>query len=994
MTAIDNKNCNYISKNKIKIIFDGKSYNAFDGDTVASALIRNNIKLIGRSFKYHRPRGIYTCGIEEPNALVQILNEHNEPNTRATIKRAYDGIEISSQNCWPSLSFDIGSLNNILSPIFSAGFYYKTFMGPKGFWKNIYEPLIRKTAGLGKPPKNFRSKSIHQNHNVDIVIIGGGLSGLISARKLIDTKYEVLLIEQDSFLGGILKNSNKIKNINGKKIQEWIDETEELIFKSKNIKILKNTLVTTYNFTNHLLAIQDKFVGKKIDTNKSELTLHKIRTDNTILANGHIERFISFRNNDLPGVMLATSFEKYIHRYGVIPDKAPVIFTNNSSTISLVKSLINLGCKPSAYIDFRKKENIEDEIKNYLEKHNITFYPGSEVEGCEGNKKVEKIKIRSSNNLISINSSALCVSGGYNPDIHLFTQSKGLIKWDENIISFIPDTPFQKTIVLGSVSGNYNFNKLCEEIDMKLSFLTNKKLNLEIELNVSEKYSISELWETKNFKKSSWSKSFIDLHNDVTTKDLKQSISEGYDLIEHLKRYTTNSMGTDQGKISSINSLGIVSKLLNKKIPEVGTTTYRPPYAPLSFGAIAGRSTYEYYDPERKTPIHNWHIKNKAVFEDVGQWKRPWYFKNNEKETMHQAVQRESKQTRQSAGILDGSTLGKIEIKGKNALEFMNLMYTNAFTKMKPMTSRYALMLGEDGMIMDDGIVCKINDKHFIATTTSSGAPKVLAHMEEFLQTEWPHLQVYLNSITEQFTTFNISGPKTREIISKVFTDINFSNEKFPFMTFKIFNYKNTQARIMRASFTGELGYEIYISPKYALDIWENIFKYGKEFDLVPYGTETMHLLRAEKGYVVIGQETDGTVTPIDINFNWMIGKKKKDFIGKRSLNRKDTVRDDRKQLVGIVPINKAHFIEEGQHIVECENLPSKIEVPVEYLGHISSSYHSPNLNHCISIAMIKGGNKLMGKKLFASTPAGTKNIPVQIVNPVFIDPDNKRLVS
>ncbi len=994
MSSIDNNNCNYINRNKIKIIFDGKSYDAFEGDTIASALIRNDIKLIGRSFKYHRPRGIYTCGIEEPNALVQILNEHNEPNTRATIKRVYDGINISSQNRWPSLFFDIGSINNILSPIFSAGFYYKTFMGPKGFWKKIYEPLIRRTAGLGKPPKNFRSKSIHQNHNVDILIVGGGLSGLIAARKFINTDFEVLLVEQDCFLGGILKNSNKVKKLDDKKVFDWVKETEQLILKSKNIKILKNTLVTTYNFTNHLIALEDKFAGKKIDTKKSELTLHKIRTTNTILANGHIERFISFRNNDLPGVMLASSFEKYIHRYGVVPDVNPVIFTNNSSTISLAKSLVELNCKPTAYIDSRNNSEIEIEIKDFLTKNNITFYPESEVEGCEGNKKVEKVYIRTGNSISSINASMLCPSGGFNPDIHLFTQSKGLVKWDEKIISYKPDTPFQNTVTLGSVSGNYDFNKLCEEIDKKLSFLNAHKINVKIETNVTENFSIRELWETKSEKKSNWSKSFIDLHNDVTTKDLKQAISEGYDRIEHLKRYTTNSMGTDQGKISSINSLGIVSKILDKKISDVGTTTYRPPYAPLSFGAIAGRSTYEYYDPDRKTPIHNWHIKNKAVFEDVGQWKRPWYFKKNESETMHQAVQRESKQTRQTAGILDGSTLGKIEIKGKDALEFMNLMYTNAFTKMKPMTSRYALMLGEDGMIMDDGIICKINDKHFIATTTSSGAPKVLSHMEEFLQTEWPHLQVYLNSITEQFSTFNLSGPKARTIISKVFTDINFSNEKFPFMTFKTLDYKNTQVRIMRASFTGELGYEIYISPKHALELWEKIFNYGEEFNLVPYGTETMHLLRAEKGYVVIGQETDGTVTPLDLNFNWMIGKKKKDFIGKRSLTRSDTVRDDRKQLVGIIPIDKSQFIEEGQHILEFENLPSKIKTPIEYLGHISSSYHSPNLNHCISMAMIKSGNKLKGKKLFVSTPKGTKNIPVEIVSPVFIDPENKRLVS
>ena len=994
MPSLINKDCNYISNKEIKIIFDGKSYFAYESDTIASALLRNNIKLIGRSFKYHRPRGIYTCGIEEPNALVQILNEHNEPNTRATVKRAYNGINISSQNRWPSLSFDIGSINNILSPIFSAGFYYKTFMGPKGFWKKIYEPLIRRTAGLGKPPKNFRSKSVHQNHNIDILIVGGGLSGLVAARKLIDTENEVLLVEQDCFLGGILKNSNKVNNINGKKAIEWINETEKLILKSKNVKILKNTLVTTYNFTNHLIALEDKFAGKKIDVNKSELTLHKIRTTNTILANGHIERFISFRNNDLPGVMLASSFEKYIHRYGVVPDDKPAIFTNNSSTFSLVKSLINLNCTPCAYIDSRKKKDIEDEVQNYLKKNNIPFFPGSEVEGCDGNKKVEKIFIRQGGSISSISASMLCTSGGFNPDIHLFTQSKGLVKWDEKIISFKPDTTFQNTITLGSVSGNYKFKEICNEIDKKLSFLKIKELNFKIETNVTDEFTIKELWETKSDKKSKWSKSFIDLHNDVTTKDLRQAIKEGYDRIEHLKRYTTNSMGTDQGKISSITSLCIVSKILNKKISEVGTTTYRPPYAPLSFAAIAGRSTYEYYDPERKTPIHNWHLKNNAVFEDVGQWKRPWYFKKNDSETMHQAVQRESKQTRKTAGILDGSTLGKIEIKGRDALEFMNLMYTNAFTKMKPFTSRYALMLGEDGMIMDDGIICKINDKHFIATTTSSGAPKVLAHMEEFLQTEWPHLQVYLNSITEQFTTFNISGPKSRDIMNKVFNEIDFSNENFPFMTFKIFNYMDTEVRIMRASFTGELGYEIYINPKFSLALWEKIFDHGKQFDLVPYGTETMHLLRAEKGYVVIGQETDGTVTPIDINFSWMIGKNKKDFIGKRSLSRSDTIRKDRKQLVGIIPLDKSKFIDEGQHIIECKTLPLKIKKPVSYLGHITSSYHSPNLEHCISMALIKGGNKLIGSKLFVSTSNGTKNIPVAVVNPVFIDPENKRLVS
>ncbi len=994
MGAKDNKKSSYISNKEISFKFDGKKYPGYEGDTIASALLRNNVRFVARSFKYHRPRGIYTCGIEEPNGIVQILNEHNEPNTRATVKQIYEGLKVSSQNRWPSLNIDIASINNLLSPMFSAGFYYKTFMGPKGFWKRIYEPIIRRTAGLGKPPKEFRSKSIHQNHNVDIVIVGGGLSGLIAARKLVDTQYDVLILEQDSFLGGVLKNSNKVKKINNKETKEWIKETEKLIQASKNIKVLKNSLVTSYNFTNHLIASEDKCAGKKIDENKSELTLHKIRTTHTILANGHIERFISFRNNDLPGVMLASSFEKYIYRYGVVPETNPAIFTNNSTTATLLKSLIDLGHKPAAYIDARNKEKIGRKLLNYLEKNNIPTYINAEVEGCDGNKKIKTVSIRKSNKIIKIKSSMLCVSGGLNPDIHLFTQSKGLVKWDDKLVTFKPDVPFQNTITLGSVSGNYNYEKTFEEINKKLSFLKVKNINLKIELNDTNNFNIKELWETKHEKRSNWSKSFIDLHNDVTTKDLKQAVKEGFDRIEHLKRFTTNSMGTDQGKISSINSLGIVSKILKKKISEVGTTTYRPPYAPLSFSAIAGRNTYEFYDPQRKTPIHNWHIDNKAVFEDVGQWKRPWYFKKFEMESMHLAVQRESEQTRKTAGILDGSTLGKIEIKGKDALEFMNLMYTNAFTKMKPMTSRYALMLGEDGMIKDDGIVCKFDDKHFIVTTTSGGAPKVLADMEEYLQTEWPHLQVYVNSITEQFSTFNISGPKSRDIVSKVFTDVDFSNENFPFMTFKVFDYMDTEVRIMRASFTGELGYEIYITPNKALELWKKIFHFGKAYDLVPYGTETMHLLRAEKGYVVIGQETDGTVTPLDLNFNWMIGKKKKDFIGKRSLTRSDTSRDDRKQLVGIIPLDKSEFIEEGQHVVECERLPKRITTPIEYLGHVSSSYHSPNLNHCIAMAMIKGGNKLMGSKLFVSSTYGTKNIPVEVVSPIFIDPENKRLVS
>ena len=535
-----------MTESKIYFKFDGKKYAGNQGDTIAAALLRNNVRLIGRSFKYHRPRGIYTCGIEEPNALVQIINEHNEPNVRATVKKIYEGMIVKSQNRWPSLKTDLGSINNILSPIFSAGFYYKTFMGPKGFWKNVYEPLIRRTAGLGKPPKEFKSKSIHQHHNVDVIIVGGGLSGLLAARKFSGTNYDVLLVEREDTLGGVLKNADKIKSINDQPADEWLEKTERLIRNSNNIKMLKNTLVTTYNFSDHLIALEDKNVGKPQDNEKPELVLHKIRTNHTILANGHIERFITFRNNDLPGVMLAASFEKYLNRYGVVPDDSPVIFTNNSSTYSLLKSLTDLGHKPKAYVDVRDQKSIEKETVDLLEKFNIPFYPKSEIEGCEGQKEVKKVSIRTKKNQISkIKTSMLCVSGGFNPDIHLFTQSKGLLKWDKDHLTFKPDRIFQKTITLGSVSGNFSYEKLLVEVEKKLSeFEGLNELEVKFELSGPEKFQIKELWETKHEKKSLWSKSFIDLQNDVTTKDLRQAVNEGFNRIEHLKRFTTNSMGT------------------------------------------------------------------------------------------------------------------------------------------------------------------------------------------------------------------------------------------------------------------------------------------------------------------------------------------------------------------------------------------------------------------------------------------------------------------
>ena len=477
---------------KIGFKFDGVKYYGYKGDTIASALLRNNIKLIGRSFKYHRPRGFYTCGIEEPNALVQIISEYSEPNTRATIKKIYEGMEIESQNRWPSLETDIGSINNIFSPVFPAGFYYKTFMGPhKNFWKKIYEPIIRKAAGLGKPPKEFKAVSTHLHHNVDITIVGGGLNGLIAAKSLINTKFSVLLIDFDDQLGGILNNSNKVQSVNNQTPKDWISETVKEIENSKNIKLLRNTLVTTYNYINHLIAVEDKFVGSRPLKDKVNSTLHKIRTDQVILSNGHIERFLSFQNNDLPGIMLCSSFEKYMCRYGVIPSKETVIFSNNSNSESLVFSLIKKGFKPKAYIDSRSGENIEPDLFDLIRKNDIPLYTNSQIKGAFGSKKLQKILVEdSSGGVNEIKTDFLCLSGGINPDVHLFTQSKGLLDWDEKDLTYKPAQAFQPTITLGSASGQFDFNAITTEINEKLDIFGIKPVQINLELNTSHKFKI------------------------------------------------------------------------------------------------------------------------------------------------------------------------------------------------------------------------------------------------------------------------------------------------------------------------------------------------------------------------------------------------------------------------------------------------------------------------------------------------------------------------
>ena len=982
---------------RVSFKFDGKTYFGFKGDTLASALLANNVHLVGRSFKYHRPRGIMTSGSEEPNAIVQINKNSSvtEPNVRATEVEIYDGLEASSQNCWPSVNFDIGGINNFLSPLLPAGFYYKTFMWPASFWEK-YEYLIRKSAGLGKSPTEPDPDIYDHNYvHCDVLVIGGGISGIMAAKISAENNFKTLLLEERPNLGGTtIYQKNDYFKINDQYSSDWLEKEIEQIKNLKNLEIKTRTSVAAYHGYNYLLARENLTDHLPLEKKQNLIRqrLLKIRAKKVITATGSIERPLIFDNNDRPGIMLSSAIKKYADFYGVACGKENVLFTNNDTAYETAISLNNKGIKINAIIDIREQN--KSDLTNEINKAGIKIYNSYTVINTKGYKKINKITIMKlskdgktvTDSKIDINCDCLGVSGGWTPAVHLFTQSGGKLKFDDNDNIFIPNKYPSDQLSIGSCNGNLELEDIISNINVSLkNFLKIDKTNFEnLKINSSKSISKRNIWLLPSNKTVSKTKAFVDFQNDATAKDIKLALREGFRSIEHVKRYTTTGMGTDQGKLGNMNALGIISDTSNVKMSDLGTTTFRPPYTPLTFGTIVGRNVGEFFDAFRKTPMHDWHVQHKAKFENVGQWKRAWYYpKGNE--NMHDAVQRESKAAREGAGILDASTLGKIDIQGSDASEFLNRVYTNAWSKLAVGKCRYGLMLNEDGMVYDDGVTTRLSENHYIMTTTTGGAANVLGKLEDYLQTEWPELDVYLTSVTDHYATASVCGPNSKKIISKIIPNLDLSDENFPHMSFKNAKIGNIKCRVMRISFTGEQSYEINIQANYGKSLWEKCMDAGNEFNITPYGTETMHLLRAEKGFIIVGQDTDATLTPIDLQMDWIVSKKKYDFIGKRSLYRSDTIRDDRKQLVGILTDDPNEVLEEGAQIVADTS-----KKPVEMLGHITSSYFSPNLNKSIALGVVKGGKNMMGQKLFI--PMKDKIINVKIADPVFLDKENKRL--
>ena len=986
-----------INRNKkISFTFNGKKLFGYEGDTIASALIANGIHLVGRSFKYHRPRGFFGAGVEEPNAKLQVeFNGHSEPNVNATEMELVEGLSATSQNCWPSVNFDIGAINNFLKMFFPAGFYYKTFMWPKSFWYKIYEPFIRKAAGLGVASiEKDKERYEHKFEYCDLLVTGSGPSGLASAYAAAKNGAKVILAEDKPRFGGtLLTDDVSIDNLSGK---DWAEKIITELKSMPNVTVKNRSQV--FGYYDHNMLVMFERVSDHLEK-KSKFTprqrLWYIRAKETILSTGSIERPIVFGNNDTPGIFLSAAAKEYMKVYGVLVGKKPLIFTNNDSAYETA-------------LEF-KKNNVEPIILDTREEHSSELIDEAKSKGIDirfshgvivanGYKKVKSAKIGKLNKdknsfekIETVDCDCICVSGFWTPSVHLASQSGNKLKYEEKIDAFIPDKKKQHETSVGAANGSFTLEESLKHGFENGSNLSAKITDTKTEIsipNVNEKkYGAHDKFWCMPLPKNENPKRFVDFQNDVSVSDIEIALREGYRSIEHVKRYTTLGMATDQGRTSNLNGLQLVSNIENKIVPEVGHTTFRPPFTPITIGTIVGREVGMEYMPTRKTPMHEWHEKNNAVFVDAGAWKRPRYYKQGN-ETLFEASKREAKNVRENVGICDVTTLGKIDIKGPDAAEFLNRVYTNAWMKLPVGKARYGLMLREDGIVMDDGTTTRISENHYHMTTTTAQAANVLSHLEYYLQIVWPELNVNVVSTTEQWAGAAIAGPKSRDMLSKLYPDLDVSNDALPFMGYKEAEFFGVPSRIFRISFSGELAYEINVKSDHGMFMWEKMMEVGKEFGNQPYGTEALSTLRIEMGHVA-GPELDGRTIPSDVSLNGLVSKKK-DFIGKNSLGREAFNVESRQKIVGLIPIDRKSSIPEGSHIVQDQNA----KLPNPKLGHVSSSCWSVENNNPFSLAIMKDGKNMIGKKFFAVSPLKNKSIEVEVISSHYVDPEGKRVRS
>ncbi|WP_099865463.1 sarcosine oxidase subunit alpha [Pararhizobium haloflavum] len=981
-----------------RFTFDGKQLTALEGDTLASALLANGIHLMGRSFKYHRPRGVLSAGAEEPNALMGVSRDaaRYQPNVRASVQEVFDGMRANSQNRWPSLAFDVGAVNDALSPFLAAGFYYKTFMWPRAAWERLYEPNIRAAAGLGvaptePDPDRYASRYAH----CDVLVVGGGVAGLSAALAAAESGVSVILCDEQAEMGGALHHEVGI-SINGEDGFEWAQKTARRLAFMDNVEVLTRTTAFGYyaqNFVGLTERVTDHLASPRSDQPRERLW--QVRARRVILATGAIERHMVFPDNDRPGIMLASAARTFLNHYGVAVGSKVGVYAACDSAYEAAFDLKRAGIEIPVIVDTR--DGPGEGLLSAAADLGIEVLTRHGVIATGGRLRVSSIRVRpigSSDGGRKIAVDALIMSAGWTPAIHLFSQSRGKVTWDAENSRFLPGAYAQDCLSIGACNGTAGLQEIVEEALASGELMARAtgaedvpKLSVAVESRAEgrSQWTSGMAGAGEGAGADSAAKAFVDFQNDVTAKDIRLAVREGMHSIEHVKRFTTNGMATDQGKTSNMHGLAIAAETLGKSIPEVGLTTFRAPYTPVTFGAIVGHSRGALFDPVRKTALHECWETNGAIFEDVGQWKRAWYFPRVG-EDMHQAVARECRTVRETAGLFDASTLGKIEVVGPDAAKFLDLMYTNAWSSLAPGRSKYGVMLREDGYIYDDGVVGRLAEDRFHVTTTTGGAPRVLHHMEDYLQTEFPDLDVWLTSITEQWAVIAVQGPKAREIIAPFVEGIDMSDEAMPHMSVREGVICGVPTRLFRMSFTGERGFEVNVPADYARSVFEALWERAEAMGACLYGTETMHVLRAEKGYIIVGQDTDGTVTPHDAGLSWAISKKKPDFVGIAGLRRSDLVRTDRKQLVGLTTKDPRIVLDEGAQIVADPNE----KIPMTMLGHVTSSYWSDNCGRSIALAVVAGGRERIGQTLYVPMPDRT--IEVEVTSTVFFDKEGGRL--
>lgn len=943
-----------------------RSLTGFAGDSLAAALLANGQRVCGYSFKYGRPRGVYAAWADEPNAIVTLEEGgYRVPNARATEVDLYE--KLSAQGTGERLK----GLLRFMHGVMPAGFYYKTFQQPQLLWP-WYERIIRRLAGLSPAPSEVDAECYDYCHNhCDLLIVGGGVAGLrVAARLAQEEKRKIILIDDRPHLGGQWFTDTTAR-IDDKPLPVWVKETVTQL--RNKITILQRTTVHGLYDGNLALALerlQDNLPVAERSSRQPRQRQHKIRARQVVLATGAYERPIIFPGNDVPGTMLASAVQAYIHCYGVLPGATPLIYTNNDSAYCLAEDMLAAGVARVQVVDTRGAAAGK-------EKENLQVFAGYELLGVRGRNAVKGVTIRAikDGTRQQLSADLVATAGGFDPALHLSCHQGGRPRWSDESSCFLP----VDCLCAGAVDGYHSAATAYESATVVAEKLREQAAVASPlrrpDFNISAK-----LW-TEARPGDKLAKQFVDMQNDVAKSDIELAIRENYKSIEHIKRYTVMGFGTDQGKSSNVLGIHIAAYLLGLPINQVGTTTYRPPYTPVTFGAIAGVHRRDLYDPRRYTPIHFSHLQRTEKWEVVGQWMRPWYYPQPG-EDMETAVSREALAARQRVAMMDVSTLGKIDVQGTDAREFLNRVYTNAWSKLARGKCRYGIMLTEDGMVFDDGVTSCIDDNRFLMTTTTGGAAAVYSWLEEWLQTEWPHLKVYFTTVTDHWATVAVVGPQSRAVMRKLCQDVDFSAAAFAFMEWRPGTVCGLTARIMRISFAGELSYEINVPANYGRYLWEQIYAAGQEFGIAPYGTQTMHLLRAEKGFVIVGQDTDGTMTPLDLDLEWILGKKKNvSYIGDRSLVREAMKKEDRLQLVGLLTRDGKTQLAEGCALVD--------ETGQDNQGFVSSSYYSPILGRPIALALVKGGIKRKGGSIHGK--GRERLIAADITDYVFYDPQGEK---